>query len=157
VTATIGSVARFADPARLLRLAWILPAAAAILIPFPVRRGPPAERIIRIEARRFGYQPAEIRVDPGDRVTIELAPMDVVHGFALDGYGVGLSADPGRPARITFIADKTGTFRFRCPVVCGDLHPFMTGKLTVGGSEWWARAAALALIAAAAAMWWTRP
>ncbi|MEW5828362.1 MAG: hypothetical protein AB1846_05675, partial [Chloroflexota bacterium] len=57
---------------------------------------------------------------------------DVVHGLYVDGYGLDLTADPGRPATLTFTANRPGTFRLRCSVTCGALHPFMTGKLQVG-------------------------
>jgi len=104
------------------------------LAPIGGRTDRGAERIVRIEASRFAYSPAVVRVDPGDRVTLELASTDVVHGLYVDGYGVGAEADPGRPARISFVADRPGTFRLRCSIPCGSLHPFMTGELRVGSS-----------------------
>ncbi len=45
------------------------------------------ERVFRIEASQFAYNPGEIRVNPGDTVTIELISTDVVHGLYVDGYG----------------------------------------------------------------------
>jgi len=85
-----------------------------------------------VEAGNFEYSPAVIQVNPGDRVTIELASMDVVHGLYLDGYGIDLTADPGDSEIVSFTANHSGTFRFRCSVTCGDLHPFMIGKFKVG-------------------------
>ena len=90
------------------------------------------DRIVRIEASRFAYSPAVIHVNRGDRVTLELVSTDVVHGLYVDGYGVAAEADPGRPARVSFVANRSGTFRLRCSVPCGGLHPFMIGKLQVG-------------------------
>jgi heme/copper-type cytochrome/quinol oxidase subunit 2 len=74
--------------------------------------------------------------------------MDVVHGFYLDGYGVSVTADPGQTARLTFTADRSGSFRFRCNITCGALHPFMIGKLQVGPNTWLLRAIGLTLLAA---------
>jgi heme/copper-type cytochrome/quinol oxidase subunit 2 len=107
-------------------------------------------------ASSFQYAPAIVRVQPGDRVTLELVSTDVVHGLYLDGYDRRVSADPGQTARLTFVADRTGTFRFRCSVTCGPLHPFMIGKLVVG-TNWLAwRAVGLAILAAAAGLFGVR-
>lgn len=106
--------------------------AIIILAPLPVRVAPPSQRTFRVEASQFSYIPAVLTVNPGDTVTIELVSTDVVHGLYVDGYGVSVTADPGQTVRLTFSADKTGSFRFRCNVTCGALHPFMIGKLQVG-------------------------
>jgi heme/copper-type cytochrome/quinol oxidase subunit 2 len=134
-------------------LGWMALAAAALafaFLPAPTSRQPPQARHIHIQASRFEYEPGVIAVNPGDRVTIELAASDVVHGLFLDGYEVSLTADPGQPARLSFIADKPGTFRFRCSVTCGPLHPFMIGKLRVGPNWLLWRAGGLAVAAAIA-------
>ncbi len=121
---------------------------AILLVPFPFRTDAPADRMFRIEARRFEYSPSEIRVNPGDRVTIELAAMDVAHGLSIDGYGLSVTAEPGRSASLTFTADRAGTFRIRCTVICGGLHPFMIGKINVGANDAGWRAAALSVLVA---------
>lgn len=117
-------------------------------VPLPVRfASTGTQRTIRIEAGRYAYTPGEIQVDPGDTVTLELASHDVVHGLYIDGYGLALTADPGQTARLTFVADKTGSFRFRCNVTCGAMHPFMIGRLQVGFNDWLYRSVALAVLA----------
>jgi heme/copper-type cytochrome/quinol oxidase subunit 2 len=124
-------------------------AGALILIaPLPFGAARPRNRTFRIEASQFAYSPGVIQVNSGDTVTIELASMDVVHGFYLDGYGVSVTADPGQTARLTFTADRSGSFRFRCNITCGALHPFMIGKLQVGPNTWLLRAIGLTLLAA---------
>ena len=100
--------------------------------PLPTPQSEPAERTFRIEASSYEFSPGVIRANPGDQVTIELTSMDVVHGLYLDGYGLEVDADPGQIESLTFTADRSGTFRFRCSVTCGDLHPFMIGKLHIG-------------------------
>ena len=50
------------------------------------------------------------KVNPGDRVTIELVATDVVHGLSIDGYNLETTADPGKTASITFTADRSGSF-----------------------------------------------
>ncbi len=111
--------------------------------PLPVQPIAPQERIFRIEARQFAYSPSEFKVNPGDRVTIRLVSTDVVHGLYIDGYGVSVQADPGQTATVTFVANKPGSFRFRCNVTCGAMHPFMIGKFTVGTNQWLYRSVGL--------------
>src|SRR3990172_5201564 len=108
-----------------------------------------AARSVSVEASSFAFTPATIEVDPGDRVTIELASADVVHGLHIEGYDVSLTADPGQPASATFIADRPGAFRIRCSVPCGPLHPFMSGRLRVGPPNTFWRAMVLAFLAVA--------
>lgn len=115
---------------------WVILGITALLVAFAPINLPPVtsneERVFRIEAGDFAYAPAVLHVHPGDRVTIELASTDVVHGIYVDGYDISVTADPGQPATLSFIADRPGTFRLRCSVTCGALHPFMVGKLQVG-------------------------
>ena len=129
---------------------WLLLASLALLVawaPMPARNASPAERVIRLEAKSFEYTPPEIHVAQGDRVTLEVVSTDVVHGIYIDGYGLEASADPGQTARLTFIADRAGSFRFRCSVSCGALHPFMIGKLKVGSNALLWRGIGLSILA----------
>ena len=127
----------------------VLAGVALVGLPSAVVRSEGVARSVRVEASTFAFAPATIEVDPGDRVTIELASADVVHGLHIEGYDVNLTADPGQPASATFIADRPGAFRIRCSVPCGPLHPFMSGRLRVGPPSTFWRAMALAFIAIA--------
>jgi heme/copper-type cytochrome/quinol oxidase subunit 2 len=136
---------------------WIfLIAISALLIlftPLPLPGVAPADRHIRIEASMFQFTPGELKINPGDRVTVELVSTDVVHGFSLDSYNFELKADPGKTVTGTFVADKAGVFRFRCSVACGNLHPFMIGKLQVGPNILLVRGIALDMLAVISALW----
>ncbi len=131
-----------------LRGRWLAAvlAVAILFAPAPAFAAPPGERYFRITASSFEYAPAVLTVNPGDHVTIDLVAADVVHGLYVDGYGLSVTADPGQTARLIFIADRPGTFRFRCSITCGPLHPFLIGKLTVGPNWLWWRALALAAL-----------
>jgi len=129
---------------------WLGLAMLILFVPLPVGAVSPQERTFRIEASAYQYFPANIRVNPGDQVTIELVSTDVVHGIYIDGYDIQQSADPGHTERLSFIADQAGVFRIRCSVTCGSLHPFMAGKLVVGHNVMIWRLAGLALLALAA-------
>ena len=126
---------------------------AALFVPVPAAATIPTERTYHVEASRFEYSPAILTANPGDRVTIELTATDVVHGLSVDGYNLAVTADPGQTARLTFIANRQGSFRFRCTTTCGNLHPFMIGKLQVGQNTLLWRAVALSFLALLAGVW----
>ena len=117
---------------------WLLIVLAALVVafgPFPAAAHQQStERTFRLAASQYAYAPADLHVNPGDTVTIELISTDAVHGLYVDGYGVSVESDPGQTASLTFVADRPGSYRFRCNVTCGALHPFMIGKLTVGNN-----------------------
>ncbi len=151
-----GLISNLKSPRMKMMLRWLPVLGAALLVlflPLPLPAAAPRARLIRVEASTSGFSPAEIAVNPGDRVTVELVAMDVAHGLALDGYGFSLSAEPGQPGRGSFVADKAGLFRFRCAVPCGNLHPFVVGKLEVGPNTALWRAVGLGLLALGAAVW----
>jgi cytochrome c oxidase subunit 2 len=143
-----------------LRLPFSLPllvlpllAILILIIPLPAGAQSPAENVFKMEASRFAYTPAVLKVNLGDQVTIDLTSKDVVHGLSIDGYDLEISADPGQTTRLTFIADHAGTYRMRCSVTCGSMHPFMIGKLQVGNNNLLLRGAGLALLLAVVAVW----
>ncbi len=125
-------------------------AAAAFVVafaPLPQAVSPhPQSRIIHVEASQFSYSPSVISVNPGDTVTIELVSKDVVHGLYVDGYGLSVQADPGQARTLSFVANRPGSFRIRCNVTCGAMHPFMIGELKVGSDAALLRSMGLALV-----------
>ena len=131
-------------------------ALAITIMPIPIGSGVPVSHELFIAASQYEFSPGVISVNHGDQVTIELASTDVVHGLYLDGYDLEFTADPGQSARLSFIADKSGTFRFRCSVTCGPLHPFMIGKLKVGNNTLLWRGMALSILAVVVALWKVR-
>jgi len=128
----------------------------ALLAPLPVTGAAPQERHITISAHTFAFEPGTVRVNRGDTVVINLESADVMHGLYLDGYEISTRAEPGQPGELRFVADRDGAFHFRCAVPCGNLHPFMIGKLIVEPNLPWLRAVAATLIAAvgAGAVFW---
>jgi heme/copper-type cytochrome/quinol oxidase subunit 2 len=128
-------------------LFFVMAGLVVAFAPLPVPSLAPQERTFRIDARQFTYSPSELKVNAGDTVTIQLVSNDVVHGLYVDGYDVSVEADPGQTAALTFTANKPGSFRFRCNVTCGAMHPFMIGKLTVGTNAWLYRSFGLAALA----------
>lgn len=105
-----------------------------IFFPLPRFQGVSGNKVFDIEASQFQFNPGTIRVQPGDKITLNLTAVDVAHGLRLDSYDLELYADPGQTDSLTFTADQEGTFKFRCSVSCGSLHPFMIGKIQVGNN-----------------------
>jgi plastocyanin len=138
------------------RISWLLIGLAALVVAFlpaPAGAAPiPTQRHFSLQASQYAYAPAELHVNAGDTVTIELVSTDAVHGLYVDGYGVSMEADPGQSVSLTFVADQPGSFRFRCNVTCGALHPFMIGKMTVGGNTLLYRGVGIALLGLLGAM-----
>lgn len=97
----------------------------------PAATATPPVKEFRIEASDWQFSPDTITVNRGDRVKITLVNVDVSHGIAIPGYGFDLKAEAGQTASAEFIADKNGTFPFRCNVFCGEGHREMTGTLVV--------------------------
>ena len=128
-------------------LLFVMAGLVVAFAPLPAPTIVPQERTFRIDARQFAYSPSELKANAGDTVTIQLLSTDVVHGLYVDGYDVSVEADPGQTATLTFVADKPGSFRFRCNVTCGAMHPFMIGKLKVGTNNWLFRSVGLAMLA----------
>ena len=131
---------------RLILFLFVMAGLAVAFVRLPAPSIAPQERTFRIEARQFAYSPAELKVNTGDTVIIQLVSTDVVHGLYVDGYDISVEADPGQTKTLTFKANKAGSFRFRCNVTCGAMHPFMIGKLTVGANQWLYRSIGLALV-----------
>jgi heme/copper-type cytochrome/quinol oxidase subunit 2 len=128
-------------------LLFLIAGLVVAFAPLPVQSNAPQERTFRVDARQFAYSPSELRVNIGDTVHIQLVSTDVVHGLYVDGYDVSIEADPGQTQTLTITASKPGSFRFRCNVTCGAMHPFMIGKLTVGTNHWLFRSFGLAALA----------
>jgi nitrous-oxide reductase len=61
---------------------------------------------------------------------VETTP-DATHGFAIPGYNVQASLDPGEVVTIEIDATKPGEFSFYCTEFCSALHLEMQGWLVV--------------------------
>jgi cytochrome c oxidase subunit II len=91
----------------------------------------PRERVIRVEAKRFSYTPAELTLKKGEPVVFELTSADVLMGFNLPDFNLRADIVPDKVTRVRFVPEKTGTFTFVCDIFCGSGHEEMSGKLTV--------------------------
>lgn len=96
--------------------------------PYPDNMG---EIEFKITATRFMFNPSQIKVGHGQKVTLHLVSLDVAHGFALPEYGIEVELLPNEPVDVSFIADRKGNFPFVCSIICGSDHASMVGNLIV--------------------------
>ncbi len=73
----------------------------------------------------------EIRVKKGEKVTLKVTSIDVVHVFTIQEYNISEAIYPGEIKTIEFVPDKEGVFEFYCKRGCGLGHLGMKGKLVV--------------------------
>ncbi len=90
---------------------------------------------VYMTAVRSRYTPDRVEVKKGDRVIWHITnieqSLDATHGFALPGYNITLSLEPGETATFEFTANESGTFPFYCTEFCSALHLEMAGYFLV--------------------------
>lgn len=138
-------------------LVSLLSVALGGFLPLPAEA--PQTREFTVSARQFSYSPERISVNKGDRVILRLQPKDVSHGLYVDGYDVETHAAPKEEGTVEFVADDPGTYRFRCSLTCGVMHPFMVGEVAVEPNTPFQGAAAGILLLALGVVgygWWSK-
>jgi nitrous-oxide reductase len=84
---------------------------------------------------RSHYSPERVEIQQGDHVIWHLTSLertrDATHGFALSGYNINLSLEPGETQTIEFDATMPGTFTYYCTEFCSALHLEMIGYFLV--------------------------
>lgn len=104
-------------------------------------------KTIEISAKKYEFMPSEIHVKAGERVRLKVHSLDETHGVKLNLYPegadksvVGLKFDhpedngkveKGVDQVLEFVAEKPGTYEFKCAKVCGMHHGKMKGELIV--------------------------
>jgi cytochrome c oxidase subunit II len=91
----------------------------------------PTQRVIKIVAKKFVFVPAEIRVQRGETVLLQLSAPEVPMGFNLPDFALRADVVPGKVTTLQLTPDKAGSFTFLCDVFCGSGHEEMSGTLIV--------------------------
>jgi len=100
--------------------------------PKPYVSDPAAREVtIDMKAYKYAFDPGDITVYEGQKITLNITAVDRKHGFKLDGYDINVTLPQGEITTVTFVADKTGEFSFKCSVFCGTGHMKMKGVLKV--------------------------
>jgi heme/copper-type cytochrome/quinol oxidase subunit 2 len=91
----------------------------------------PPDVVKHMITMQWAILPGRIEVKQGQEVELIVSTPDVEHGLAIKGYGISEPVQPGEPTVIKFLADKAGTFRMSCDILCGRGHKDMVGELIV--------------------------
>jgi cytochrome c oxidase subunit 2 len=86
---------------------------------------------VQMVAKMWAFEPKEVTLPPGAKVTLYLSTADVVHGMQILGTNVNLMAVPGSVNLATMTFDEEGEFRVVCHEYCGRNHQSMAGKVII--------------------------
>ena len=82
--------------------------------------------------RGAGGRLDQIVVNKGDTVVIRLNSADVTHSFSIPELDVNAGfIRPGFITEVEFVADKPGSYAFRCREFCSPAHEAMSARLVV--------------------------
>jgi heme/copper-type cytochrome/quinol oxidase subunit 2 len=88
-------------------------------------------KVIKMTAENWKWVPDKITVTKGTVVELHIRSYDSTHRFDLKDFGQKVLLPQGEVTNVEFLADKVGTFKWKCGRPCGDGCPKMRGKLTV--------------------------
>jgi heme/copper-type cytochrome/quinol oxidase subunit 2 len=86
---------------------------------------------IRLYAENWKWIPNKIHVKQGTLLKIEVRNSDAPHRFDLKEYDLKVPLPEDETIHFEFVADKVGTFRWKCGRPCGNGCPKMRGELIV--------------------------
>ena len=84
-----------------------------------------------VVARTFSYEPREIEVPVGSKVTIYVTSPDVQHGFKVQDTNINMQIVPGQVSKLEYTFDRVGEFPYICTEFCGIGHAAMFGVVKV--------------------------
>ena len=104
--------------------------AAGVGAPGDIPPSPP--RAFDMVASRFRFEPETVEVTEGERVRLILRSTDTEHGFSVRKLNLKVAVPKtGEPVTVEFVADKAGTYEFKCSEYCGSGHGRMKGRIVV--------------------------
>jgi cytochrome c oxidase subunit 2 len=86
---------------------------------------------IKMISENWRWIPDTIRVKKGTLVVLKIHSRNATHAFKLKEYGLKVSLPQGKTTTVEFVADKAGTFTWRCGRPCGNGCAKMRGTMTV--------------------------
>ena len=90
---------------------------------------------INMTAKKYEFNPSEIKAKQGTHLIIHVTSLDVEHGFAVKEYKTDVTIPAKGTAKVDMYLDKAGTFPFVCSRFCGLGHSHMKGTLIVEPKE----------------------
>jgi nitrous-oxide reductase len=93
------------------------------------------EVTVKIASVAPAFEPREIRLKRGDKVTLVVTNLDKIedlaHGFGIPDYDINFVVNPQQTASVSFVADKPGVFWCYCTHFCHALHLEMRARMIV--------------------------
>jgi len=103
---------------------------AVMAVPFAVRTQTNVNEI-KMTAKKYEFNPSQIKIKQGEHVRLVITAIDHDHGFKLEAFHINQELKKGKPVAVEFTADHAGTFPFECSKFCGLGHKRMKGELVV--------------------------
>jgi cytochrome c oxidase subunit 2 len=75
--------------------------------------------------------PPTLVLPQGESIRFNLTSNDVVHGFQIHDFMSQIQTLPGVENHIEFVANKIGTYRGYCNILCGRSHTYMRFSVKV--------------------------
>lgn len=87
---------------------------------------------IQMTAKKYDFSPNTVEVSAGTKIIFKITAEDREHGFEIAGTKNGCAKiKKGETVTVEYLAEKAGTFEFKCCVFCGMGHGGMKGKIVV--------------------------
>jgi cytochrome c oxidase subunit 2 len=84
-----------------------------------------------VVARTFAFDPRELEIPVGSKVTIYVTSVDVQHGFKIQDTNINMQIVPGQVSKLSYTFDRVGEFPYICTEYCGLGHAAMYGTVNV--------------------------
>ena len=114
-----------------MRKAALMAAAVLLVVAGLAAQQAPPVHEIKMTAKKYEFNPEEIRVKQGERVRLLITATDRKHGFQIEALGIKTELPSGKETAVEFTAPKPGAYEFKCSVRCGWRHGSMKGRLIV--------------------------
>jgi len=93
-------------------------------------RGENRVHVVQVVAKTFTFEPAVIRVTPGEPVLLVIRSADTVHGFAIPDLNIDVKVPRGgEGVTVAFTAPPAGQYEISCDEFCGKGHRQMRAAL----------------------------
>ncbi len=110
---------------------WSSVVLAAALLGAAPRTWAGEARVVEVTAKRFEFNPREVVLKRGEKVTLRLTSKDVTHGFYQKALGIDATIEAGKTTEVTLTPEKAGRYLTICDHFCGSGHGGMNMAIVV--------------------------
>jgi cytochrome c oxidase subunit 2 len=98
--------------------------------PGVTQTGPNDYQVV-MTAQTWAFNPAQVTVPVGARVTFLIASADITHGILVEGTNLNLTIIPGQVSQASTVFRAPGSYLLLCHEYCGVGHQAMYGRVVV--------------------------